>query len=309
MGKFYFQWHITNKCNNRCSHCYQDDYSQIEVSMDMVDNILDDIKKFCEVIECEPKIGFVGGDPFRHSRFKEILEKSRMVSNDINILGNPEVLLDNPSIIDYLKKIGINSYQLSLDGLKDTHDSIRYRGSYDKTLKAIQLLSENGINVAVMSTVTTNNYKEMKEVMDVAYSKGAMCWTFSRCVTDNKSLLIDTKEYMRFLEDIVRKHKYYENLGKQPLVKEPLLSLVYKKLGYKNIQVWGCGIGGAMLTIMPDGEVMACRRHPGSSLGKWSEDNNFVNIFLFNKILKEFRFICISKEEKNHGKDLLSGRL
>ena len=24
---FYFQWHITDKCNFRCSHCYQENYT------------------------------------------------------------------------------------------------------------------------------------------------------------------------------------------------------------------------------------------------------------------------------------------
>lgn len=24
---FYFQWHITDKCNLRCAHCYQENYT------------------------------------------------------------------------------------------------------------------------------------------------------------------------------------------------------------------------------------------------------------------------------------------
>ena len=27
MQKFVLQWHITHKCNLRCKHCYQEDYS------------------------------------------------------------------------------------------------------------------------------------------------------------------------------------------------------------------------------------------------------------------------------------------
>ncbi|MGZ3581078.1 MAG: hypothetical protein ACXU9I_06665, partial [Syntrophales bacterium] len=26
--QFYIQWHITNLCNLRCQHCYQDDFSK-----------------------------------------------------------------------------------------------------------------------------------------------------------------------------------------------------------------------------------------------------------------------------------------
>ena len=28
MDSFYIQWHITNLCNLRCQHCYQDDFSK-----------------------------------------------------------------------------------------------------------------------------------------------------------------------------------------------------------------------------------------------------------------------------------------
>ena len=38
-GYFTLQWHITHRCNLRCRHCYQDDYSAFE-SRDALSDIL-----------------------------------------------------------------------------------------------------------------------------------------------------------------------------------------------------------------------------------------------------------------------------
>ena len=37
---FTLQWHITHRCNLRCKHCYQDDYSAFQDMKD-IENVLD----------------------------------------------------------------------------------------------------------------------------------------------------------------------------------------------------------------------------------------------------------------------------
>ena len=42
--EFYIQWHLTNKCNLRCEHCYQEDYSQSsELSLDEIKTVAEKI--------------------------------------------------------------------------------------------------------------------------------------------------------------------------------------------------------------------------------------------------------------------------
>ena len=41
-GMFNFQWHITEKCNLRCTHCYQEDYSSAdEMSFEELKSVAD----------------------------------------------------------------------------------------------------------------------------------------------------------------------------------------------------------------------------------------------------------------------------
>jgi len=61
---FYIQWHITNLCNLRCRHCYQDDFSRKD-DLDwpelkaICDNILNTLKVWGRTA-C---IHLTGGEP------------------------------------------------------------------------------------------------------------------------------------------------------------------------------------------------------------------------------------------------------
>jgi sulfatase maturation enzyme AslB (radical SAM superfamily) len=44
----------------------------------------------------------------------------------------------NDSVCQRLAELGCDKYQLSIDGMRKTHDSIRKRGSFDATLEKIR---------------------------------------------------------------------------------------------------------------------------------------------------------------------------
>ncbi len=61
---FYIQWHITNVCNLRCQHCYQDDFSK-KTDLDWArlkkisDNLLNSMREWKK----EACIHLTGGEP------------------------------------------------------------------------------------------------------------------------------------------------------------------------------------------------------------------------------------------------------
>lgn len=127
MEYFSFQWHITDECDQRCKHCYifsentckKPDamtWSQIE---DTFYNCLD----FCEMYHRLPYFYLTGGDPILHPEFWKLLELLKEHEIPFTILGNPFHL--NNEVCARLKKHGCQKYQLSLDGLRDTHDWFR----------------------------------------------------------------------------------------------------------------------------------------------------------------------------------------
>ena len=57
-------------------------------------------------------------------------------------MGNPFHL--NDRVCRKLKALGCEKYQLSLDGLKKTHDWFRKSGSFDETLEKIGSINRAG---------------------------------------------------------------------------------------------------------------------------------------------------------------------
>ena len=75
------------------------------------------------------------------------------------ILGNPFHL--NDEVCRRLKEYGCEKYQLSLDGLRQTHDWFRRPGSFDCTLEKIACLKRAGIRAVIMTTVSGTNIDEI----------------------------------------------------------------------------------------------------------------------------------------------------
>jgi len=62
--KFCFQWHITEKCNLQCNHCYQDNYTafadiSIQELKDITNKLLPTLSKWKK----KGDISITGGEP------------------------------------------------------------------------------------------------------------------------------------------------------------------------------------------------------------------------------------------------------
>ena len=87
-------------------------------------------------------------------------------SKDIpfTLMGNPFHLDDE--ICRMLKVCGCEKYQMSLDGMRETHDWFRKQGSFDLDLEKVGCLNRAGIKSIIMSTVSKTNMDEMPDVID-----------------------------------------------------------------------------------------------------------------------------------------------
>jgi radical SAM protein with 4Fe4S-binding SPASM domain len=264
--------------------------------LEQADFILANVKECADELEAEPYILITGGDPFENPNFLEILERSLKVSSRVGILGNPEpIIKNNGEVIKRLVELKIDSYQVSLDGMEATHDAWRKEGSFKQTLIAIEMLRKAGIWTNVMSTVSAENYKEMPDVIRSSYAHGANFWTFTRYApTIGGHCGIEPGEYLNFMEGIVEVLKPYEAQGKPTQTREPLLCQAknfenHEKLG-------GCGMGFSRLVLLPDNTVMACRRHPGSVLGKVDHDHSLLWHFAMNEKMDCYRDFSLISE-------------
>ena len=131
MKYFSFQWHITEECDQRCRHCYiyaLGSHAEFKMmTSEQMDKVIENIETFKIKSNREPYLYITGGDPILHPQFWNLLEKIKIKGWKTAILGNPFHLTE-----ENCKKMyyyGVRKYQLSLDGLKETHDRIRQNGN------------------------------------------------------------------------------------------------------------------------------------------------------------------------------------
>lgn len=274
---FYFQWHITDACNLRCSHCYQENYSpKSELPLQDLKTIADGIFSTLSKWNKKGDISITGGEPLIRKDlidFAEYLNNSDYIYN-IDFLTNGTLIDD--TFIKRIKKLHKIKYiQISLDGATSiVHDSIRGKGSFDKALTSIRSLIKNGFEVRIMYTLQKINISDVPSMFDLALEEKISGLTFERMVpvgssTKSVQSTLSTQEIKNVYEYISnRSDKEFEYANSLRILKyRPLWVLIdpcrlndgsnpHKELGSL------CSIGLDGICILPDATVLACRRLP-----------------------------------------------
>ncbi|MGB4660742.1 MAG: radical SAM/SPASM domain protein, ACGX system [Mobilitalea sp.] len=272
MEYFAYQFHITDECDQRCEHCYifSEDNNKclVEMKLENARKVINNCIEMCEKMKRLPYFYITGGDPILHKDFWKIAKLLKDKEISFGILGNPFHLNDKVCI--RLREHGCRKYQLSIDGMKKTHDMIRKPGSFDTTIEKIAVLRKAGIDVAIMTTVSGTNKEEMEDIVDLVVENKVDIFAFARyCPTSfEKETHLEPNEYRDLLDRLWRKFETYKDRGTTFNLKDHLWNLyLYEKGLYKipegleeHIMYDGCNCANCHMTILPTGEVFACRR-------------------------------------------------
>ena len=303
-NEFYFQWHITDRCNLRCSHCYQENYSgSSEMSLDELKSVADKLFHVLSKWKKKGAISITGGEPFVKQEFfplLEYLELSEEISS-LDILSNGTLI--TTETIKRLKKFAkLRRVQVSLDGSHtETHDKIRGAGAFKKAINGIRVLRKHGIEVTVMFTLQRCNVKEVSSLIDLAIKEKISGLTIERLVPMGRSKnakysLISPEELRDIFQYISNRADLEYERGTQlrilkyrPLwinvdpcrAKTEANTVSHKELGA------ACSIGLDGICILPDATVLPCRRLP-IPIGNLKRDS-FEKIWFTSDLLWQIR--------------------
>lgn len=158
---------VTMACNLRCQQCYAMAGERLvnELTLKEIKKMLDDLKELGAI-----RIFFTGGEPFARPDMIDILEYTD--KNNFAIYISTNGTLVKPATIERLKNLKhLRTFQISIDGLGDTHDSIRgVKGTFEKAVATIRLAKKELRNtkVAIISTLMKSNYDEMEKILKLA---------------------------------------------------------------------------------------------------------------------------------------------
>lgn len=285
------QWHLTVQCDQHCKHCYMYDSitypSELknELPLPQILRTIDSLYEFTEKKDLEPYFAFSGGDPILRSDLLDILGHCRKRgAKDILILGNP-FHLDLP-LCKRLKELGVAGYQISIDGLEETHDRFRMPGSFKASLRAIKILQEAGIDTPIMFTLSRENAKDLLGVIRLAHEIGATHFSFARISSvgsGRKNFKANPMGAMEYRRILLRVNLEYERLRRQGTRtdfgnKDHLWVPLFYEMGWLDREgpfveprYHRCGMSKG-ICILADGTAMACRRFH-SPLGRFPESS------------------------------------
>jgi len=266
---FYIQWHITNLCNLRCKHCYQDDFS-MKNDLDgqglkrIFDNIFKTLREW-DKIAC---IHLTGGEPLLRSELFPLLNDldQQTLVEELGVITNG--LLIDPEIIRRLSGFSkLKKIKISLDGGdSETNDSIRSKGTFERVMRNLSLIKKEGrFEVFLMFTVMKNNFRSLPSLLRLCPDLDIDGLIIERFIPLGRG-----KES---LNEVLGKEEWKEMVG----MLSDFFSIEgeeYSLLPYQAFQISfkegpellgaPCVIGEDGLCIMPEGTVFPCRRFPVS---------------------------------------------
>ncbi len=268
-GNLLFQWHITERCNLRCAHCYQDQAPAGELPLEELLAIHGQYLNLLGRWRTAGKrvrghITVTGGEPFTYRDFGPLLEcfASHLDSHSFGILTNG-VLIDQPRA-RWLKKLRPAFVQASLDGLPETHDRLRGAGNFNEVLKGISHLRKAGIYTVASFTAQRSNFREFPKLVEMARRHGInRIWADRLIPAGNaagwQDQMLDAEETREFFNLMLQarveaaSHWWFHT---EVSMHRALQFLVGGGHPYH------CTAGHSLLTVMPNGDVFPCRRLP-----------------------------------------------
>lgn len=294
---------MTEKCNLRCSYCFASARTEKGKSYLQFDNYKQIISDAKDLSNGEMDIVFTGGEPLMSQNTITVASYAKSLGFSPRILTNA-TLIDDKNV-KQLAEI-FDMFKISIDGsTEEIHDSYRGRGSYAKTLHAIELLKKADANVQVAMTVTRKNANDISAMNKKWGSLLSFqpLFPLGRAKGSKDNFALSGKEYYATLcsNENINPFSDIENII---------------KAHSENHSIMKCAMGDGEISISCTGDVYPCQllHHDEFYLGNVlekplkeiynSEKNNSYKFHTVECIDKckscDFRYLCGAACQARH---------
>jgi radical SAM protein with 4Fe4S-binding SPASM domain len=256
------QWHLTERCNLRCLHCYvnakSNNYSYSEFSYDEAVKLVDEAEDLGVV-----SVNLTGGEPlllpYITSLINYIYDKGLSIEG---VFTNGTIIpKDLPRLCGKYDKL---TFYVSLDGLKRGHDSLRGIPSFERVVRNIRILKEHNCRVCINTMLFKGNINEMESLHDLLLNLNVDGWRvstpqiFGRWKENYEALSVSINEEFDVYERLLEKHlasgaSFYLELGY-------VVRFINGKFWIERYddESLVCWYFANQLTIWPDGTASPC---------------------------------------------------
>lgn len=266
---FLIQWHLTERCNLQCRHCYQSGGQEGELSLAEKCDLLEEIAEMLtgweggHGIRFAPSFNITGGEPLLAADLFTVMEAIAAAGYEQSLLTNGTLVTAETAA--RLASLRVAGVQVSIEGPEDIHDAIRGAGSFAAAAAGVRRLLDSGLQVTLNATLSRLNAPHLHGMLALAAELGVQRLGLTRLVPyghgrDISAEMLTPAEAHRLYEAafaaacpalrIVTGDPMAAQLreGRAPVPGSPPCG--------------GCAAGVSGLTIMADGTILPCRRLP-----------------------------------------------
>ena len=159
---------LTMRCNERCLHCGSScgDVASEELTAAQYAKFLAEVKG--DFGTEKKMLCITGGEPLLRNDFFDIMGNAHELGFKWGMTSNGTLI--DATVAKDLKRVGMNTISISIDGLEETHDAFRRTpGGWKKAMNGIECLIREGGFQAIQATtvVTHQNIGQLDELYKI----------------------------------------------------------------------------------------------------------------------------------------------
>ncbi|MFC1754030.1 radical SAM/SPASM domain-containing protein [Thermoproteota archaeon] len=206
--------YITEMCNLRCSMCdiWKRAEPKKELDFKELKNLLRQLKKMGVKL-----IGITGGEPLMKKDILKFVKQAKKMGFIVHINSNTALVNSEKKAEDIINS-GLDSFTVSFDGLKKTHDKTRnVKGTFKRAVKGTKLLLKarkklkKGMRIGTSTVIMKSNLDEIKKLTLMLKDLGVDAIAFQPftvgLMDDNrakKKYMITDKKDVRKLDSLIK---------------------------------------------------------------------------------------------------------
>ncbi len=161
-------FHITDNCNLSCGHCLF--AASPAKSRSLAPELLQSAVSQALELGCK-LFSYTGGEPFLYPGFLPFLKKLLQENSDVHVavLSNGMLLHQHVEELAALDRLHL---QISLDGLEESHDRLRGRGSFRKLIQNLRIMQKAEIPITLSVAISRENIDDLVAMVDLAADLG-----------------------------------------------------------------------------------------------------------------------------------------
>lgn len=261
----YLFWECTMNCNFYCKHCGSNAGRKRfkgELTTEEIKNAFKDIAD-----QYDPKkimIAVTGGEPLVRKDLFEVMEYASFLGFPWGLVTNG--FLVTKEIVQKMKKTGMKTVVVSIDGIGLVHDQFRgMKNAYQHAIKAVKLLAEGNFldDLQITTTIHKGNFHLLESMYQTFTKLPITSWRVLNVdpigrAEQNKELLLDGSQLKKLLQFIKEKRK------------KSKIDITYGCAGFLGLEfedevrdhLFICNTGINTGSILYNGDIFICPNVP-----------------------------------------------